>query len=256
MPEAIHLSRRTGYTLNDTPGVTTTPIVIAIDGFSSCGKSTLAKALAKNLNYRYIDSGAMYRAVTLFMLEENIKVDELANWPESELEKFLDKVHITFEINPLTGLSEVVLNGRNVEKLIRDLRISDLVSPVSAIPSIRHRMVDLQKSYGNRKGIVMDGRDIGTTVFPEAELKLFMTARKEVRAKRRFDELNEKGFMVTVDEVMKNIAERDHTDTHRKESPLRQSDDAVVLDNSDMNQQEQLDFTLQLIRERAAIETK
>jgi cytidylate kinase len=256
MPETIHLVRRAGFTINDTPGVITSPIVIAIDGFSSCGKSTLAKALAKKLNYRYIDSGAMYRAVTLFMLEENTKVDQLAEWPEKDLEQFLDKIHITFEINPLTGLSEVVLNGRNVEKSIRDLRISDLVSPVSAIPAIRHRMVDLQKSYGTKKGIVMDGRDIGTTVFPDAELKLFMTARKEVRAKRRFDELNEKGFMVTVDEVMKNIADRDHTDTHRKESPLRQSEDAIVLDNSNMNQVEQLAFAMELIRQRATITAK
>ncbi len=233
--------------ISDPSGVTNVPIVIAIDGFSSCGKSTLAKALAKKLGFRYIDSGAMYRAVTLYFLQQGLKIEQLQRMPEDELEKLLDRIHITFEINELSGISEVTLNGVNAEKQIRDLRISDLVSPVSAIPAIRHRMVDLQKSYGAKKGIVMDGRDIGTTVFPQAELKLFMTARKEVRAKRRFDELNEKGFMVTVDEVQRNISERDHTDTNRSESPLRQAEDAIILDNSNLNQQEQLDFALNLI---------
>jgi cytidylate kinase len=222
-------------------------IVIAIDGYSSCGKSTLAKALARQLGYRYIDSGAMYRVVTLFMLQEKMKVNELLQLNVQQLEEFLDRIHIRFEINPQTGLSEIMLNGRNVEHAIRDMRISDFVSPVSAIAGIRKRMVALQQSYGVEKGIVMDGRDIGTTVFPEAELKLFMTAKKEVRAKRRFDELNGKGFMVTMDEVLRNIAERDHTDTNRKESPLRQATDAIVLDNSEMDQEQQLEFALRLV---------
>lgn len=222
-------------------------IVVAIDGFSSCGKSTLAKALARQLGYRYIDSGAMYRAATLFMLQQGLAPADLDKMTATEMEGFLDRINIGFEINPDSGLSETTLNGKNVERQIRDLKVSDLVSPVSAIAPIRHRMVRLQQQYGMEKGIVMDGRDIGTTVFPGAELKIFMTARKEVRAKRRFDELNEKGFMVTMDEVIKNIADRDHTDTHRKESPLRQSEDAIVLDNSNLNQQEQLDFALNLV---------
>lgn len=253
MPAAILREPKAGFTINDNPGVSTPPIVIAIDGFSSCGKSTLAKALARKLGYRYIDSGAMYRAVTLFMLQHDLTIDELQSMNHEEMERFLDNVHITFEINPETGLSEVVLNGLNVEKSVREMQVSDLVSPVSAIPQIRHRMVDLQKSYGTEKGIIMDGRDIGTTVFPDAELKIFMTARPEVRAKRRFDELNDKGFMVTMDEVHRNIRERDHTDTHRAESPLRQSLDAVVLDNSELDQQQQLDFALQLVRQQSAV---
>lgn len=248
MPQHVHLDRKAGYILNPEAGVTSKRIVIAIDGFSSCGKSTLAKALAKWLGYRYIDSGAMYRAVTLFMLQHDLSVSDLERMTPGQIDAMLDNVVITFEINPETGLSEVNLNGLNVEKQIRDMRISELVSPVSAIPQIRHRMVDLQKSYGQQKGIVMDGRDIGTTVFPDAELKIFMTARPEVRAKRRFDELNNKGFMVSMDEVIRNIQERDHTDTHRKESPLRQAEDAVILDNSDLDQDQQLAFALQLAR--------
>lgn len=244
MPVPLLNLRKAGYTIQEIPGMSPTPIVIAIDGYSSCGKSTLAKALAKKLGYRYIDSGAMYRAVTLFIMKHGITLEQLENMSLSELESLLDNIHITFEVNSISGLSEVVLNGSNVEKDIRSLRISDWVSPVSAIPAIRHRMVALQQSLGAEKGIVMDGRDIGTTVFPNAELKIFMTAKKEVRAKRRFDELGEKGFMVTMDEVQRNISERDHTDTHRKESPLRQADDAIVLDNSSLNQQEQLAWAL------------
>jgi len=249
MPVPIRLDRETVFSIKDFPGVILQPIVIAIDGYSSCGKSTLAKALARRLGYRYIDSGAMYRAVTLFMFQHDLTIEQLQSMSSEEVEQFLDNIHITFEINPETGLSEVVLNGINVEKKVRDMRISELVSPVSAIPEIRHRMVDLQKSYGAEKGIVMDGRDIGTTVFPDAELKIFMTARPEVRAKRRFDELNDKGFMVNMDEVHRNIRERDHTDTHRKESPLRMSEDAVVLDNSALDQRQQLEFALDLVRQ-------
>ncbi|HPD54681.1 MAG TPA: (d)CMP kinase [Bacteroidia bacterium] len=226
-------------------------LVIAIDGFSSCGKSTLAKALARHLGYRYIDSGAMYRAVTLFMIQHDLTVAQLESMNAEEMDRFLDHIKITFQVNPETKLSEVHLNGLNVERQIRDLRISDLVSPVSAIPAIRRRMVKKQQGYGRDKGIVMDGRDIGTTVFPNAELKIFMTARPEVRAKRRFDELNEKGFMVTMDEVSKNIEDRDHTDTHRAESPLRKAEDAIVLDNSDLNQEEQLAIALDLVRQRS-----
>lgn len=248
---AYQLNEKGGYSISEGPDVSTRKLIIAIDGFSSCGKSTLAKALASRLGYRYIDSGAMYRAVTLFMLQNDMNVAQLTSMTEKELEDFLDNIRITFQVNPETRLSEVHLNGLNVEKQIRDLRVSDLVSPVSAIPAIRRRMVKKQQGYGRDKGIVMDGRDIGTTVFPAAELKIFMTARPEVRAKRRFDELNDKGFMVTMDEVRRNIEDRDYTDTHRAESPLRQADDAVVLDNSDLNQQEQLIIALDLVNQRS-----
>ncbi len=235
--------------MNLSPGPKTGKIIIAIDGFSSCGKSTMAKAIAKKMGYRYIDSGAMYRAVTLFVQQHGLSLDDLASMTEDQLEKMLDHIHISFHLNPETGSSEVYLNELNVEKKIRDLKVSDWVSPVSAIPAIRHRMVALQQSYGKIKGIVMDGRDIGTQVFPHAELKIFMTAKNETRAKRRFDEFSQKGFMVTMDEVIRNIEERDYTDTHRAESPLRKADDAIVLDNSTITEEEQLDFAMKLIHE-------
>lgn len=236
--------------MQEKPSVKSPKIIIAIDGYSSCGKSTLAKALAKKLGYSYIDSGAMYRAVTLFIQQHDITMEQLAAMTEKQMAGLMDNIHISFHVNPNTGLSEVFLNGLNVETRIRDLKVSDWVSPVSAIPEIRHRMVELQQSYGSHKGVVMDGRDIGTMVFPSAELKIFMTARHEIRAKRRFDELNAKGFMVTMDEVMKNIQDRDYTDTHRSESPLRQADDAVVLDNSNLTEQEQFQFALDLVRKK------
>jgi cytidylate kinase len=225
-------------------------IIIAIDGYSSCGKSTMAKAIARLLGYRYIDSGAMYRAVTLFIQQHDITLDELNGMTPEQIDAMMDHIQITFHLNHETGLSEVYLNGSNVDKKIRDLRVSDWVSPVSAIPAIRHRLVRQQQGYGAHKGIVMDGRDIGTRVFPHAELKIFMTARPEIRAKRRFDELNSKGFMVTMDEVIKNIEDRDYTDTHRSESPLRKADDAIVLDNSFLSQNEQLEFAMMLVAER------
>jgi cytidylate kinase len=219
-------------------------IIIAIDGYSSCGKSTLAKALAKELHYNFIDSGSMYRAITLYLIENKISVEKLKSLTHDELESLLDKINITFQVNASTGLSEVYLNGRNVEHLIREMKVSDMVSPVSAIPDIRKRMVQLQQSYGGKKGIVMDGRDIGTRVFPDAEMKIFMTANNRIRAKRRFDELTSKGYVVTMDEVYRNIEERDRADTTRSESPLRQAPDAIVLDNSDLNEKQQLEFAL------------
>lgn len=238
----------THFTMQEEPTVKNRKIIIAIDGFSSCGKSTMAKALARKLGYRYIDSGAMYRAITLFIQEHGITLEELNNMTHPQLEKLMDHIHVSFHLNPATRLSEVYLNEENVEEKIRTLKVSDWVSPVSAIPAIRNRMVALQQSYGKEKGIVMDGRDIGTRVFKDAELKIFMTANNLIRAKRRFDELNEKGFMVTIDEVSKNIEDRDHADTHRAESPLMQAEDAIVLDNSNMNQEEQLEFTLDQLR--------
>jgi len=235
--------------MNLSPGPIAGKIIIAIDGYSSCGKSTMAKAIAKKMGYRYIDSGAMYRAVTLFVQQHGLSLEDLQGMSEAQLEAMLDHIHVTFHINPENGLSEVYLNEINVEKKIRDMKVSDWVSPVSAIPTIRHRMVALQQGYGKQKAIVMDGRDIGTKVFPDAELKIFMTAKKEVRAKRRFDELNQKGFMVTMDEVLKNIEDRDHTDTHRSESPLRRAEDAIILDNSDLSEQEQFEFAMKLVNE-------
>ena len=222
-------------------------IIIAIDGYSSCGKSTLAKALARKLHYNFIDSGSMYRAVTYYVIQKNIPLARLQSMSEAELNKLLDEISITFHVNPETKLSEIYLNGEYAEKYIRSMEVSQLVSPVSAIHAIRVRLVAIQHSYGEKKGIVMDGRDIGTKVFPEAELKIFMTADKHVRAKRRYDELFAKGVNVTMDEVYKNIESRDLQDTTRKESPLVQAADAIVLDNSNLNEEEQLEFALKLV---------
>ena len=224
-------------------------IIVAIDGYSSCGKSTLAKAIAKYLHYNYIDSGAMYRAVTLHMLDNNLSIGDLNEMNEEQMQDFLSGIKITFHLNPETKLSEIYLNGVNVDSDIRTMRISDLVSPVSAIAAIRKRMVEKQKWYGGHKGIVMDGRDIGTTVFPSAELKIFMTARNDVRAKRRFDELTAKGYTVTMEDVYRNIESRDYQDTHRAESPLRQAEDAIVLDNSELNEKEQMAIALEWVNQ-------
>ena len=228
-------------------------IIVAIDGYSSCGKSTLAKAIAKYLHYNYIDSGAMYRAVTLHMLQSNLTVEDLNSMSPEEMQEFLSGIKITFHLNPETRLSEIYLNGKNVDSEIRTLEISDLVSPVSAIAAVRRRMVERQKFYGGHKGIVMDGRDIGTTVFPEAELKIFMTADNDVRATRRYEELLSKGYDVTMVDVYRNIESRDYQDTHREESPLRQAKDAIVLDNSDLNENEQMAIALEWVNQ--AVET-
>ncbi len=224
-------------------------IIVAIDGYSSCGKSTLAKAIAKYLHYNYIDSGAMYRAVTLHMLNRNMVVAELHAMNPDQMKLFLNEIKISFHLSPITKLSEIYLNGVNVDNEIRTMGISDLVSPVSAIPAIRKRMVEKQQFYGGHKGIVMDGRDIGTTVFPDAELKIFMTADKEVRAKRRYEELRAKGYRLTLDEVYQNIASRDHQDTTRSESPLRQAEDSIVMDNSDLNENEQMAIALEWVNQ-------
>ena len=228
-------------------------IIIAIDGYSSCGKSTLAKALARRLGYSYIDSGAMYRAVTLYILEQGVTPDALASLPPDELDRLLTGAHIAFRVGRPDGLSEIYLNGKNVEQDIRTLRVSDAVSKVSALSQVRKRLVELQQSYGREKGIVMDGRDIGTTVFPAAELKLFMTADTQVRAQRRYRELAARGMDVTLEDVLRNIGERDAIDTTRKESPLRQAVDAVVLDNSHLNEQEQLDFAIRELKRLGAV---
>lgn len=212
-------------------------ITIAIDGFSSCGKSTMAKALARRIGYIYIDSGAMYRAVTLYCLDHNLIDGDTVD--TEALRSHMDDIHIDFHPDPATGKTHTFLNGRDVEQEIRSMRVSDKVSPVSAIPFVRTAMVAAQQKMGERKGIVMDGRDIGTTVFPRAELKIFVTASAETRAQRRVDELKAKGVAVDFDEVVANINKRDHIDQTRKESPLRRADDAILLDNSHMTIDEQ-----------------
>ncbi|EFK57991.1 (d)CMP kinase [Sphingobacterium spiritivorum] len=211
--------------------------IIAIDGFSSCGKSTLAKALAKKLNFVFIDSGAMYRAVTLYFIREQIDMNS-----EEAISKALDLIHIDFI--PNIEKTEIHLNDEDISDEIRQMYISDKVSEVSALKAVRKAMVAQQQKLGKRRNIIMDGRDIGTTVFPDADLKIFMTADPMVRAERRYLELTAKGEHVTMKDVMENLAHRDHIDSTREESPLRQAEDAIVLDNSDLNQDEQLEFVI------------
>ncbi|MEG1586981.1 MAG: (d)CMP kinase [Bacteroidales bacterium] len=212
-------------------------IIIAIDGFSSCGKSTMAKDLARKIGYVYIDSGAMYRAATLFSLQRGFIKEGVVD--AEALKAHLGELRIEFHLNPETGLPETYLNGVNVEKEIRTMEVSSYVSPVSALAFVRNAMVEQQQAMGVRKGIVMDGRDIGTTVFPNAELKIFVTASPEVRAQRRVDELTAKGDQVSFEEVLENVKMRDHIDQTRVESPLRKAEDALLLDNSFMTIAEQ-----------------
>lgn len=208
-------------------------ITIAIDGYSSCGKSTMAKDLAKEIGYVYVDTGAMYRSVTLYALRNKL-FDAEGNVKVDELEKKMSEIHISFKFNEATGRPDCYLNGELVEKEIRSLEVSSHVSPIAAIPFVREALVTQQKKMGEDKGIVMDGRDIGTTVFPDAELKIFVTASSQVRAQRRYDELQEKGMPADFEDILKNVEERDYIDTHRETSPLRQAEDAIVLDNSQL----------------------
>ncbi len=217
-------------------------IIIAIDGFSSCGKSTVAKQVASLLGYNYIDTGAMYRAVTLFCLRKNLIVDQRIK--KEELIALLHEIHIEFNYNKALQKSETCLNGEIIEEEIRQLPVSDNVSQVSVIREVREKMVALQQKMGQGKGIVMDGRDIGTVVFPKAELKIFMTASPHIRAQRRYDELKAKGQEVSFNEILSNVEMRDHIDQTRKESPLRQADDALVLDNSNLTREEQLQWII------------
>ena len=223
-------------------------ITIAIDGYSSCGKSTLARALAQKLNYSYVDTGAMYRAVTLYALRNKI-INENYELNSEKLIKNLDKIELNFEYDAVNKSSHTILNGEDVEKHIRTMEISNNVSRVSAIREVREKMISIQRFLGKKKAVVMDGRDIGTNVFPNAELKIFMTADTKIRAQRRLDELSSKGQIFTLEEVEKNLTERDHADTTRKENPLTQAKDAIVLDNSDLSREQQLEFVLKLIED-------
>ncbi|MBA3972180.1 MAG: (d)CMP kinase [Bacteroidetes bacterium] len=220
-------------------------ITIAIDGYSSCGKSTLAKALASKLGYAYGDSGAMYRCITLHAINKGVIKDH--SFQENEIIRLLDEINLSFHFNPHTRASDTFLNGVNVEKEIRQMVVSENVSKVSAIHDVRVKMIAIQRELGKNKGIVMDGRDIGTNVFPNAELKLFMTADTDIRTQRRFDELSSKGQHISFSDVKSNLIYRDHEDTHRKENPLTQAEDAIVLDNSELTREQQLEFVLKLI---------
>lgn len=226
-------------------------ITIAIDGHSSCGKSTMAKQLAKELGYIYVDTGAMYRTVTLYAMR-NALIDKDNNVDVEALREQMDKIGVSFKFNEETGRPDAYLNGERVEDEIRSIGVSSHVSPIAAIPFVREAMVDLQRQMGKEKGIVMDGRDIGTTVFPDAELKIFVTASAEVRAQRRYDELQQKGMPADYADILKNVQERDYIDSHREVSPLRQADDALLLDNSNMTIPEQQ----QWLRDRVAEITK
>lgn len=221
-------------------------VIITIDGWSSCGKSTLAKQLAKNLGYVYIDSGAMYRAITLYFLRNHV------DWTDAaEVERALENIHLHFEYNEKSKQSEIYLNDENVEYVIRDLVIAEKVSDVAAIAAVRTFAVSQQQKMGMKRSTVMDGRDIGTTVFPNAEFKIFMTADIAVRVERRFKELFEKNPNITIEEVKSNLEMRDYIDSNREVSPLRKAKDAVLLDNTNISMSQQLDFALKLIREKS-----
>lgn len=215
-------------------------IVIAIDGFSSCGKSTFAKMIAARLGYIFIDTGAMYRAVTLYALENGAIVNGIVD--EQRIRTLLDRIVINFRFNPQRGASDIYVDGEWVEGKIRTIEVSNFVSAVSQIPEVRTKLVAMQQKMGREKGVVMDGRDIGTVVFPDAELKLFMTADPRIRALRRYEELREKGDSVSLEEIEQNIIDRDRADQSRAISPLRKAEDAVVLDNSYMSLEEQMEW--------------
>ena len=225
------------------------PITIAIDGHSSCGKSTMAKDLARQIGYIYIDSGAMYRCCTLFCIEQGL-IREDGTVDVEALEPLMGEINVSFRFNPETGRPDAYLNGENVESRIRTMEVSSYVSPVAAIPFVRKAMTAQQQLMGQKGGIVMDGRDIGTAVFPNAEMKVFVTASPEVRAQRRYDELRAKGDDVSFDEILKNLQERDRIDSTREVAPLRQAPDALVLDNSHLTIEEQKQWLLDRFKEK------
>lgn len=229
-----------------------TPIIIAVDGYSSSGKSTMARRLASAIGYRYIDSGAMYRAVTLYALDHGM-IDAAGQPDEQAIVAAMPDIDIDFAPLP-DGTQHTMLNGVDVENEIRRLRVSNAVSPVAAIADVRHALVAKQKAMGAKRGIVMDGRDIGTVVFPDAELKIFVDASAETRAKRRFKELVEKGSAVSYEEVLANVVHRDHIDTTRAEGPLRRADDAIALDNSDMSIEEQDEWLLRQFKKASGLD--
>ncbi|MFD1096177.1 (d)CMP kinase [Salegentibacter chungangensis] len=225
-------------------------ITIAIDGYSSTGKSTVAKQLAKELGYIYVDTGAMYRAVTLYVMRKLFVTD--TNFDEESILRHLPFINLKFVFDEELGHGEIYLNKENVEKEIRLLEVSKHVSKVSALPKVREMLVKLQKEMGKDKGVVMDGRDIGTVVFPDADLKIFMTASTEKRAERRYKELMEKGENISYDEILENVKERDYLDTTRKDSPLRKADDAIEVDNSNMSLEEQYEKVVKLAKDKIA----
>jgi cytidylate kinase len=221
-------------------------MTIAIDGHSSCGKSTMAKELARKLGYIYVDTGAMYRTVTLYAMRNNLFTSD-GEVMTDELQKQMNNIKVSFCINKETGRPDACLNDECVENIIRSIEVSNHVSKIAAIPFVREAMVYQQRRMGAEKGIVMDGRDIGTTVFPDAELKIFVTASARVRAQRRYDELQQKGMPADFDEILKNVEERDYIDSHREVSPLRQAEDAILLDNSDMTIPQQNEWLMQQV---------
>lgn len=226
-------------------------ITIAIDGYSSCGKSTMAKDLAREVGYIYVDTGAMYRSVTLYAMRNGLfNADGSIN--TCELEQKMGEINISFRLNSETGRPDTYLNGELVEKDIRTMEVSARVSPIAALPFVREALVARQQAMGKEKGIIMDGRDIGTVVFPDAELKIFVTASAEVRAQRRYDELKAKGMPANFDDILKNVKERDYIDSHREVSPLRKADDAIELDNSNMTIAEQKAWLMQKFNEATA----
>lgn len=224
-------------------------ITVAIDGHSSCGKSTMAKDLAREVGYVYVDTGAMYRSVTLFALRNGLFDGAEIN--VEALRQRMDEIHISFKFNAETGRPDTYLNGELVEQEIRGMEVSNNVSPIAALPFVREAMVAQQQQMGKDGGVVMDGRDIGTVVFPDAELKVFVTASAEVRAQRRYDELKGKGMEADYEEILKNVQERDYIDSHREVSPLKQAEDALLLDNSNMTISEQKEWLLERFREVA-----
>ena len=219
-------------------------ITIAIDGHSSCGKSTMAKDLARRVGYIYVDTGAMYRSVTLYALRNNL-FNEDGSIKTDELQRQMPDIRISFRLNEETGRPDTYLNDECVERDIRSIEVSNHVSPIAALPFVRKALVAQQQQMGKDKGVVMDGRDIGTVVFPDAELKIFVTASAQVRAQRRYDELKQKGMPADFDEILKNVEERDYIDSHRETSPLRKADDALLLDNSHMTIDEQKEWLMQ-----------
>ena len=225
-------------------------IIIAVDGFSSCGKSTFAKAIARRLGYIFIDTGAMYRAVTLYALRNNL-FEADGSVKAAALENQMENAIVSFRLDPSTNLPQTYLNDECVEKEIRSLEVSSHVSPVAALPFVREALTCQQQAMGSKRGIVMDGRDIGTTVFPDAELKIFVTADSKVRAQRRYDELKQKGMPADFDDILKNVEERDYIDTHREVSPLKKADDAITLDNSHMTIAEQKEWLMKQYQKAA-----